>query len=187
MNPIEEYIQIIDKVYGLFLDATFAFPTHRKDFIKNQERASELTHLSIEKLDALPITYGIGAPGEPKSVDLHRTTQGDLKKRNEKNGYNTKIIGNLCLCEIYHYWEDHYRKEIAGYLDLSKKELLSDIFGDIRNYRRSIIHNKGIAIKEVNNNKLLKWFMGNDMIEIDEDKMKYIIYQVYEYLNHLKQ
>ena len=184
MNPITEYIEIVDRVYGLFLDATYAFPTHRKKFIENQQAGSKLSKLSIEELDALPLVYGIGPSAN--CIELHTTTQGDLKKRNEKNGRNTKTIGNLCLCEIYHYWEDHYRKEIAEYLGLSKNKLLSDIFGDIRNYRRSIIHNRGVAISHVNNHKLLKWFRENDLIEVDENKMQHIIHQIYQYLNQIK-
>jgi len=187
MNPIIEYIEIVDNIYGLFLDSTHGFFAHRDNFIKGQQKASELTSQSIEELDTISVTYGIGHPQDPDRIDLHITTQGDLKKRNEKNGHNTKTIGNLCLCEIYHYWEDHYRQEIANYLDLSKNELLSNIFGDIRNYRRSIIHNKGIAIKAVNDNKILKWFKENDLIENDEDNMEYIIHEIYEYLNQLKQ
>jgi hypothetical protein len=102
-------------------------------------------------------------------------TQGEWKDKIGKDGSNIKHIGNMCLVMIYQYWEDKYRVEIAKSKGISKDKLLSDLFGDIRHFRNSIIHNDGRAIDEVNHCKILKWFSVNDQIIMDAQKMDYLI------------
>ena len=81
----------------------------------------------------------------------------------------------MCLVMIYQYWEDRYREEIASSKGIAKDELMSDLFGDIRYFRNSIIHNKGRALREVNNCKILKWFKEKDDIVLNSEKMDHLL------------
>jgi hypothetical protein len=81
----------------------------------------------------------------------------------------------MCLVMMYQYWEDKYRDEIATSKGITKDELSSDLFGDIRHLRNSIIHNNGRAISEVSRCKVLKWFKEDDEVVIDAQKMDRLI------------
>jgi hypothetical protein len=181
---IDEFLRVVDLIYGVYLDSTKGFFLGLKQLIETQERSIEVNKDStpelatIEYHDSLHFYYGKGEPGKPGSVILHKCTQGELKRRNEKGGDNYKFIGNMCLVSIYQYWEDHYRSAIAESLQLEKEEILISVMGDLRFFRRSIIHHKGIALAEVEKCELLKWFKTNDEVFIDESKMEDIIFHI---------
>ncbi|MBI4674726.1 MAG: hypothetical protein HY741_24030 [Chloroflexi bacterium] len=102
-------------------------------------------------------------------------TQGEWKEKNGKDGVKIRLVGNMCLVMIYQYWEDKYREEIAKSKRIAKDELMSDLFGDIRHFRNSIIHNNGRAISEVSRCKIPRWFTENDEIVMDAAKMDRLI------------
>ncbi len=183
----EEFNGIIDYIYGVYLDSTtFAFRLFREWLINNQLSTSKITGQSIEDLDKAKFYFGVGDPNNSDSYVLHECTQGQLKKRNDKDNDNYIIIANLCIVLIYQYWEDHYRKQIAKELGLPNKDALkSDIMGDLRLLRTSIIHHNAIAKKEVENCKLLKWFKEGDKIYIDSKKFENIVFHVKAYIKSI--
>lgn len=131
--------------------------------------------IPLDKVDELQFLYGSGDPNNPKSTILHKTTQGELKHRNRKNGENTLFLGAMCLIAIYQFWDGKFRDEIAGELSITKEELLHDLIGDIRLMRHAIIHHGGIADDRISHCRCLRWFKPGDAIEINEERMKEII------------
>ena len=95
-----------------------------------------------------------------------------VAERNSLDGHNSLIMAQMTLITTFHYWEDKYRAMIAGEFGLdSKDDLKVDGIGDLRLLRISIVHNKGIAKKEVERTKRFGWFKENDRILLDFDKM----------------
>lgn len=174
-----EYANKVDQIYGLYLDATKGF-THNVEFINRIQKDSTNRNpkLTIEYLDTVPFAYGIGHPADVNMVLQHETTQGNYKKRNGDNGANVIVLGHLCIVQLYSYWEDNYRSKIAESMNVKKTELSSDIFGDIRHYRNSIIHHSGIALKEIKKCKLLKWFNEGDQIVLNKNHIQDVIFHV---------
>lgn len=62
----------------------------------------------------------------------------------------------MSLISIYQYWEYYYRGKIAQQKVISKNDLRSDIMGYIRIIRISIVHHKGIVLKDAEKCKILK-------------------------------
>jgi len=74
-------------------------------------------------------------------------------------------MGQVCLIAIFQYWEDYYRGEIAKAIEIEKNDLKSDIFDDLRLIRNSIVHHRGIALKEIEKCTVLNNFKeGNPII-----------------------
>lgn len=182
MNELEkyiyEYIDIVNVILGTYLDSTWGFDNNKQMIEMSQYQM----RLPIEQLDNVHFSYGTDNPENPKSVELHRVTQGEFKQRNSKNGINYKFIGNMCLISIYQYWEDYYRDKIAVSKGMKKNDLKSDIMGDLRWLRVSIIHHKGIATKDVEKCKILKWYREGDEIFINKEKILEIISNIVEML-----
>ncbi|MCX6120975.1 MAG: hypothetical protein NTX44_05105 [Ignavibacteriales bacterium] len=180
---IEQFLDVVHSIYGVYLDSIRGFYTVRKEFIEGQQKSLSLFKdspelMTIEHLDSIDFMYGKGNPNLPGSVILHRCTQGEYKQRNDKGGNNYKFIGNMCIVSIYQYWEDYYRSEIANSLGLKKEALLVTVMGDLRILRRSIVHHNGIALQDIDKCEVLKWFKYNNNIFIDELKMEEIVFHI---------
>lgn len=119
-----------------------------------------------------------------RSRPIHMCSQGGYKKRNELGGLNRRIAGNMCIVLMYQYWEDYYRNKIAEIAKVKKDDIKLDIMGDLRTLRRSIIHNRGIAIEEC---KILKWFGAGEEITLGLDQFGELMYYVEKGLCELSQ
>lgn len=183
---ISEFMNVIDEIYGVYLDSTYGFKLLVDNIQKIQKKAIGLIGpmATVEELDKRSFVYGKGSPYD--SHLLHQTTQGTLKKRNKKNALNYKVMGNLSAVQIYQYWEDKYREEIANSLKKDRDELRSDVFGDLRHYRQAIIHNNGIATQDCEDKvKILRKFKRGEEIFLNEEQIFKIIREVKSYLNSI--
>jgi hypothetical protein len=171
MAAIEDFWDTIDRVYGAYLDATAGFLALGEKIGHGQAQASVALGLSREQLDSLPFIHGSGDPNVAGSVARHRTTQGQLVRRNRQNGENALFLGAMSIVSIYQFWEDHFRSEIAAELTMPRQDLTNDLLGDIRLIRIAIVHHGGVAKSEIERCRLLTWFKSGDAVTIDEDKM----------------
>jgi len=196
-NCIDEFEDIVMSIYGVYLMSKQAFQLLVKVLkndqlmTMNQLKSTNPEHASIQYLDSRPYMFGKLSKGSldlPKEIDLlYKCTVGECKERNSERGMNSRFVGNMCVIAVYQYWEDYYRQKIASFLNrTSKNELTSDIMGDLKVLRRSIIHHRGVALKEVENCELLRWFKEDDEIFIDRDMMQDIVSQVKVYLQTLR-
>jgi isopentenyldiphosphate isomerase len=183
---IDEYLKEVDIIYGTYFDSMTGFNLVKKNITDIQKRLSTELGLSEEELDRLPFTYGKGNPDLPFSRELHSCAQGELKRRNESEELNYRTIANACLVFIYQLWDDHYRREIANLLGVKRESIISNILGDIRYFRHSIIHHRAIAIKDVEKCTLLKWFKEGDEIVINKQQFEELIDVLKEGLEELK-
>ena len=132
------------QVYGLFLDGSRAFPLLREQIIKAQERIEKTDNIPIVDLDMRVCFVGSGNPNNEKEALLyHIASQGEVKERNFNDGGNLCFLGNMCLVWIYQLWEDEFRQNVAMEIGYdNKKQLELNIMGEIKRYRKSIIHHK---------------------------------------------
>ena len=156
----EQFCEVADRIQGLYLDATMAMGTLAQNYaewdiarLRALEEAGELTHPS--QLNPT-ITYSGTARGV--EGELHTTSMHELITRNFANGTNWRFLANMCVVATYQYWEDEYRGRIADALKCTKNEVIHPVFGELRQLRRSIIHNGGRAVREVGRSKVLPSF-----------------------------
>jgi len=190
---IDEFEDVVTSIYGVYLMSTQGFHLLSKELTNiqlttiNQFRSTHPELASIQYLDSTEYIFGKGDPNLPTSIKLYRCTQGEYKERNSEKGINFRFIGNMCVIAIYQYWEDYFRQKITNLLNkTNKNELASDIMGDLKILRHSIIHHRSIALKEVENCKLLRWFKKDDDIFIDKNMMEHIVFQVKSYLQAIR-
>jgi hypothetical protein len=188
---IKEYIKILDSIYGVFLDGCQGFSSAKSLFEKsqlltleknkrlhedNQHKKGVHYNLSIKEFDASCMIYSKGKKGESDYRVLHYCpTQGEYKRRNSPDGENYRFIGNMALISIYEYWESSCRNKVAAFYGVKQKQIKSEIFGDLRLIRNSIIHHAGIALPEIEKCKRFNWYKNGDTIFIDGDQMEDIV------------
>lgn len=105
VNKLADFIELR---FGVYLDTVMGFKYNLEQFQRGQQQAIQLTKLSIEDLDKLPISRGKGPPSsdleECKRRELHRMTQADFKKNNSPSGSNYNFAIENCLSDIFNYW-----------------------------------------------------------------------------------
>lgn len=188
---ITEFLNVVDSIHGVYLDSTLGFKLVTEYILKIQNKSIKLigSKATIDKLDEAEFIYGTGSP--PKYKDplnpslLHITTQGELKERNKKDGINFKVIGNLTIVQIYQFWEDKYRDEIAKSMNLQKDDLKSDIFGELRQIRASIIHNNSIVTSDCEKKVKIVNFGKGEEIFLKQNDVHGIVNAVKSYLRSL--
>ncbi len=148
-GAIENFWETIDRIYGAYLDANAGLHAFRTKIEKLQAHIVTTMKIPPDELDKLDFIYSSGDPNVPQSIALHKTTQGELKHRNRKNGENALFLGGMCLVAINQFWEDRFRSDIARELSIERKDLKHDVFGDIRRMRHAINHHGAIAKEEI--------------------------------------
>jgi hypothetical protein len=190
-SPIREYESTVNALYAVYLDSRRGFVellrlhkyAQRQTINLLSKKNPELANQ--EYLDSVDYIYGKGDPNQENSIALQRNSQGDYGKRISPDGSNNQFIGNMKLVSLYQYWEDKYRGTIANYLDLNKDEIKSDIMGDIRRHRHSIIHHDSVALDDISKCTLLTWYKPGESIFIQADQMEQMVSAIYEMLSDM--
>jgi hypothetical protein len=184
-KTISEFREVVDGIYGTFLDACEGFSRVRlyMDQIEDESKRSheelieerpDFAHLGFGGVE---FSYGRIVPaGSPQRFrHLHQVPVQTIKARNSTGGENFRLIGHVCLIALFQYWEDRYRLSFAQALTVEKNQIQVPLFGDIRRYRQAIIHNHGEATAEVETCSVLRWFTRGQRIVLSRDMFEEII------------
>ncbi|MEO1353639.1 MAG: hypothetical protein AAFW84_33620 [Cyanobacteria bacterium J06635_15] len=174
-DSIEEYTWVCDSLLGTFMDAIWGFALVGKDAqsaLRSKTPNGKPPFVSFIPRPADPNMPRRQTYEEFQQQQVHMARADEVVKRNALDGHNSLIMAQMALITVFHYWEDKYRAMIASEFGLESKDVLKvDGVGDIRLLRISIVHNKGIAKKEVERTKRFRWFSEDDKILLDYDKM----------------
>ncbi len=176
MKIIDECFQEIDFIVGHFCSTCFSYTPAEKEFARIQKEALQIMGkvggpaMTLDQMDKKPFSFGSGRPDDPNTYFHYTITHGGFKKRITKDGIDTNILANNTLVFIYHVWEDRYRSLIAEAKKVPKNQISHDTFGELRNIRRSIVHNSSRALKECEQNKILKRFNEGDYVLFSESE-----------------
>lgn len=169
----EEYCRFVDRVYGMFLDATFAMGNMASWYMDSNRghwKELEQTGQELKYDDFNPeVVYSGSVRGDPG--DLHRSRLHDVIARNVPSGGNWHFLALMCVVGIYSAWEDHFRARIAAGLGLQKKDLKADVFGEVGALRHSIVHRRGFASDKVAKAKLTKAFPEDEPIKLEPEDL----------------
>lgn len=174
---LKDFIQVVDEIYGLYFDTTTAFVEWRKKIIDAQEEISHKLNMSIKELDNKPFGYGESNVDPSKFNVKHMRTQHEVKERLKKGGVNFKTMANLCVVLINEYW-NFTRALIEKKYNLPRDSIKSDLMGDIRHFRNSILKHHGIGYERMNKCKILKWFKEGDPININKKQFEEIVNRI---------
>jgi hypothetical protein len=191
MDAITEFQYVVHAITGVYIDSIDGFDAVRENIERYQQIAVQALIdvrpdlASIEYLDQTAFLHGTGT-GRPGHAFIHGRTQKEAKISNSPGGQNYRFIGNMAVVAVYQYWEDHYREEVANLLGKNKSDIREPIMGDLRLLRRSIIHHRGIALREIEKCELLCWFKEGDEIIIDPIKFQEIVRHIWTMADHLR-
>ena len=204
MELFWEFASKIEALHTLYLDSIAGYSVLHERLSAHQENIrsilGEHEYATAEFQDTCSIVYENLSAKDFSPVSMSPVMkQGDMKNRVKDDGQNTLLLGSQCVVSAYSYWEEYLRIEIGkaiGVLpqdaernetsrDILNQHVTSDLWGDIRHIRNSIVHNDGIADSEIAKCKLLRWFSPGDGIQLDYQKMHRIFLLMGQYRNEL--
>lgn len=181
INTINEFDLIIKELIGIYLDSLMGFQLTVQSVEKTRDNLIVEKGMNIEQINLFPFRHT-----SLFSERIHEETVGQFITRMSTNGKNSVFAANMYLISVFNYWEDHYRKACAQALKVDKNDLKSDIMGDLRLLRNSIVHHKAIALKDIEKCKLLTFFKENDQIKLTRDNIIFITDHIKNYIAKLK-
>jgi hypothetical protein len=199
-----QFASKLEELHTLYLDSLVGYSILHERLNSHQDAVravlGEHEYATKEFQDTCSIVYKNLSNRDFTPVSMSPVMkQGEMRGRVEDDGRNTLLLGNQCLVSAYAYWEEYLRMEIGkaiGVLSQDAKadeearkilnqHVKSDLWGDIRNIRNSLVHNNGIANSEVSKCKLIKWFSPGQPIELSHERMRTIFLALGQFRNEL--
>lgn len=199
----DEFTNVWRRLQALYLDAAAGFALVRAHVEQEQSTSRAYvqgTELDSEEFqDTRMFTYDRIFSESFCTSGIHKAKQGEVKARNALDGTNFIVLGQLCLVSFYDFWNDYLRREYVvakGKLgpneadkevvkNAVRKHASHDLWGDIRHLRQSIVHHQCIAVPEVAQCRLIKWFQPGDSIELNSDRMRTLFLALLRFRNEL--
>ncbi len=190
---VTEFRELVNELYGAFLDARDGFDHVRRHMIEVEEEAkSSYEDLKKNRPELAHIAFGctefsycrvIPAGSAPRYRHLHEVPVEAVKRRNEDGGTNSRLIANICIVTLFQYWDEYYRGLLATALGVERKDIQVPLFGDLRRYRHAIVHNRGIATSELEGCEVFRWFKQGEPILLTRDTFEEIVDGIFEVLD----
>jgi len=179
-------------LFGAYLDALAGLDEIRQHLVNRQKaRIAELKNTqpnkaSEEFMDQQVLDHRFEANQRGPEELLHRSTQGDFKRRTAPGGLDARFLSQMLLALLYGAWEERYREKVASSLGHSDKNVLrSDLFQDINKLRQAILHNEGKATADVERAKIIRWFRRGDDIFISRERVQQLLDEIDHYVTQL--
>lgn len=129
--------------------------------------------------DLVFIYKGINSGEEYSELTL---TKEEYEEGIKTNGIYTRHLSGIFLSSIFQLWEDHYRERIATELGVSKNELKSDLFGEIRLLRQALTHNHFKPTSDLKKLNILSFINITENIDLYTKEFHEIVSLIYKEL-----
>ena len=124
------------------------------------------------------LSFGQDAPNNPAAVADYSVTFAELLSQLDPAGRQAKAARARLIVFAYTLWENVYRPAISQECGVDRVE--SKVFGDLRQYRNSILHDKGKLHADTT---ALTVFGKGDLIEPTGDQLRDVFKQLMVGLN----
>lgn len=159
------------------MDALAGFAGHHVRIERQVHRINKAVNSRIdEKGQHVVMRASYEDPTKPDVIHNRIIRASDYIEANSEGGSNAQQHSQAVLIFIFTYWEDEIRPRLAAARNVELHEIGSDIMGDLRILRNSILHPKGILRrdKEKGLKKLGNMFVVDQPIHISYEKMHQI-------------
>jgi hypothetical protein len=139
------FIDFVNVQVGAYMDACSGF-ANNKSVVERQVHRDVRADGTKRNAKGAPrvMMTAVEDPTQP-DVLMHRIVLvSEYIDANSVGGSNEQHHARAAITFLYAYWDEEVRPEFARALEVTTKEIVSDIFGDLRLIRHAILHNKGV-------------------------------------------
>lgn len=148
-DVVKEFIDFVNLQVGVYMNSIAGFSGAK---MQMERQAALVLRAQSRKKDArgdqVIAHQSFEDPSSPDVVHSRIVTADTFIKENSAGGINQRQLSYSVIVFIYTYWDDDVRPRLAEAAKVDKKEVTSDIMGDLRCMRNSILHTKGVLTPE---------------------------------------
>lgn len=126
-------------------------------------RKVDIINKDYEKMHEYAHVFSFQKDINDRSTIYYVTSGPDIYRRIVSKQDET-FLAKMFIVHFFEIWESSIRNRIAIVLNKTKEEIRIPILGDLCKIRNSIIHNKGIANRDMNRCESIKNFKYGDPI-----------------------
>ena len=178
---VKEFIDFVNLQVGVYMNSIAGFSGAK---MQMERQVARVLRAQSRKKDARGdqvITHqSFEDPQSPDVVHSRIITAEKFIEENSPAGINQRQLSYSVIVFIYTYWEADIRPRLAEAAGKDEKNVTSDIMGDLRCIRNSVLHTKGIFTPEwYRKLALLKdSFAEDEQIEISYELMHQIFVKI---------
>lgn len=176
-DVIREYIDFVNRQVGVYMDALAGFAGHRTRVERQVHRINRPTNSRIDDTGQPVVVWAsYEDPTKPDVVHNRIIRASDYIAANSQGGSNEQQHSQAVLVFLFTYWEDEIRPRLATIKGVELQEISSDIMGDLRTLRHTILHTKGIMRSEKHRGlkKLSGMFVVDQPVHVSYENMHQI-------------
>lgn len=148
-DVVREFIDFVNLQVGVYMNSIAGFSGAK---IQMERQAARVLRAQSRKKDARGdqvITHqSFEDPRSPDVIHSRIVTAENFIQENSQGGINQRQLSYSILVFIFTYWEDEIRPRLAEAAGVETKDVKSEIMGDLRCIRNSILHTKGVFTSE---------------------------------------
>jgi len=173
-DVLKDFLEFLSRQRGVYIDAMAGFAGHEVRIEHQVARVVRPTSMRMGN-DGLPVVMmaSYEDPSKPNVIHSRIVRTSDYISDNSELGFNAQQQAYSLIVFILAYWEHETRVRLAAAQGVNQNEIASDIFGDLREVRHTILHNKAIFQAEKHRKlKLLQgMFAADEPVSITFEKM----------------
>jgi len=178
---IKEYIDFVNLQVGVYMNSIAGFSGAK---MQMERQVARVLRAQSRKKDARGdqvVTHqSFEDPQSPDVVHSRIVTAKKFIEENSPAGINQRQLSYSVIVFIYTYWEADIRPRLAKAAEKDEKNITSDIMGDLRCIRNSVLHTKGVFTPEWHRKLVVvkDCFVEDEQIEISYELMHQIFVKI---------
>src|SRR3954452_7658384 len=176
---IREFIDFVNAQVGAYTDAC-------SGFAKNKSVVERQVHWSMVKAGRkiaddgarVVMMTSVEDPSQPDVV-MHRIVlASEYLAANSEAGSNEQQHARSAIVFLFAYWDEEIRPRLAKARGVDPRDVVGDVFGDLRQLRHAVLHNRGVLTETayVKLKILNEYFAPNSSVSLPNTTMHRIFF-----------
>jgi hypothetical protein len=146
---VKGFIDFVNLQVGVYMGSIAGFSGAKIQMERQVARVLRPQSRTIDARGEQVITHqSFEDPQSPDVIHSRIVTAENFIKENSPDGINQRQLSYSVIVFIFTYWEDEIRPNLAKAANIDVKDVKSEIMGDLRCIRNSILHTKGVFTPE---------------------------------------
>jgi hypothetical protein len=141
---LRSFIDFVNKQVGVYSDALSSFEGNKVRIERQVARVQRPVGKQIKDGRPVVMWASFEDPSSPDAIHHRIIRADDFIKANSEAGFNEQQVCWSIIVFMFAYWDEEIRPQIAKVRGVAPNEVMIDEFGDLRIFRKNIIHNGGI-------------------------------------------
>lgn len=146
---VKGFIDFVNLQVGVYMGSIAGFSGAKIQMERQVAKVLRPQSRTIDARGEQVITHqSFEDPQSPDVIHSRIVSAENFIKENSPDGINQRQLSYSVIVFIFTYWEDEIRPNLAKAANIDVKDVKSEIMGDLRCIRNSILHTKGVFTPE---------------------------------------